>query len=360
MTKCVLILLLLAIAGCSSTHPPGGELSNSSPTTHSFEVKLVKAHTDPVRLDMKGPDPRVISIQSVDAKKAPSHRFDLRPGEYQLSVTAEGFEDFSLPIQIPDNDSISVALTPLPGGPDKKKAEEKKPKPKDKKIPVVSYEIVEKEDFSIKALGGKKPSTFSKAELDRLPTARRISCRVVVSPKIKKEEVQPTVEAIIEKVTKNDGDIDAITLFLYSDKKLIDGQWEVARAVWGPNGEWAGISSKVAGSNDRTSHSITLEIRPDLEKHLASKGQTKNGLSEAKRMEVYRALGLAEQRAMDEADAVYPITFDSGKETMRLNTEKMNELTEKYKTETRQKYKLSETEFEAIALEGLQKGWPLD
>ncbi len=366
----VILALLALLSGCSGQKSDVGPKAKSTPVgslitptpaapTHPFEVKITNSPPYPVTLKLEGP---VSAEATIAPQKTMLHSFALPPGEYNLMIQSEGCHNFQLDVTIPESNGIATALSPLKSyWKQKKEAEKLARAEKDRlKIPPVAYKIIEQEDFNIKALGGRNLSDFSRKEVEELPFARRVSCRVVVTPKIKREEVQPTVEAIIEQVTSSDGDIDAITLFLYSDRTLIDGKWEIAHAVWGPNGEWAGIGARVAGTNDRRSHSIALEIRPDLEEHLADLGKSKGGRSEKERIAIYSAVGSAELRAMNKADAIYPITAGVDRTRIRLNSEKMDEILENYKRQIRQKYKASEAEMEAISIEGLEKGWPLD
>lgn len=137
----VLLVSLIVVTGCSQKSPliysPETKLSTSptplsvlsdrptSTPTHSFEVKLQKSPPTPVRVELKGPEPHVFSLEAKNSQS--SFSFELiPPGDYQLSVTAKGFEEFSLPIQIPESDSITVALSPLPSYLEQKEKEAKK------------------------------------------------------------------------------------------------------------------------------------------------------------------------------------------------------------------------------------------
>ena len=101
----------------------------------------------------------------------------------------------------------------------------------------LSYEIAVVEDQSHKALV-KRLSDYTPQELASLPTDKKMLYRVVVSPRITQNQVKPLVEQIIRDITAGDRDVDEITLFLYSDREVVNGAYDVARATWAPWGRW--------------------------------------------------------------------------------------------------------------------------
>ena len=132
----------------------------------------------------------------------------------------------------------------------------------------IDYEMVREEDASVKALGNKLLSEYTTQEIEALPIAKRIRYRIVVSPEIKENQVRPTVDKIVSDISSSDNDIDAIVLFLYSDKELINGAYDVATATWAPGGKVGNITPEIARSNNRAGYSISLTIKPDLHEYL--------------------------------------------------------------------------------------------
>ena len=210
---------------------------------------------------------------------------------------------------------------------------------------------------------------YSHQELVNLPIDKKTLYKVVVSSRIKENQVRQIVEKIIGDITKKDIDIDEITLFLYSDKELIDGMYDVAKATWAPYGSLGNVTPEIARSNNRTNYKISVKVKENLEKYLQkrNKSEDKFGLTEDKRRQIYKEIVNSEDRAQAEADRQYPI---SGRSTWNLsqsellnrmdkNTELMRRLEEKYKFDLMKKYRITREQLKEIIYEGLSENWPM-
>lgn len=236
------------------------------------------------------------------------------------------------------------------------------------KSELLYYEIVESEDQSHKALV-RKLSDYTYQELANLPVDKKMLYRVVVSSRIKENQVRPIVEKIIADITTKDSDIDEITLFLYSDKELVDGMYDVATATWAPYGSLGNVTPEIARSNNRTSYKISIRMKEKLEEYLQkrSKSEEKFGLTEVKRRRIYKEIVDAEDRAQAEADRQYPIsgrtTWDLSRSELRSridkNIELMRHLEEEYKNDLMKKYSLTREQLKEITFEGFEENWPM-
>lgn len=232
----------------------------------------------------------------------------------------------------------------------------------------VAYEIVESEDQSRKAIT-KRLSSYTYQELVKLPIDKRMEYRVVVSPTIKENQVRPTIEKIIADITSKDNDIDEISLFLYSDKELANGMYDVARATWAPGGRLGNITPEIARSNDRTDYKITIQIARNLEQYLQqrAKSEQKFGFTEAKRRRIFKEIVAVEDKAQAEADRKYPISgrtvWGLSKSELRSQIDKnidlMRHLEKQYKKELSKKYGLTQEQLKKISLEGVVERWPM-
>ncbi|MFH1326210.1 MAG: hypothetical protein ABIH48_01955 [Candidatus Falkowbacteria bacterium] len=227
----------------------------------------------------------------------------------------------------------------------------------------ITYEIIETEDQSHKALGNRSLSDYTMQEITNLPIDKKIRYRVVVSPKIKENQVKPTIEKIISDITSKDGNIDEISLLIYSDKELTNGAYNVAMATWAPFGKLGNITPEIAQNNNRSNYKITIQVKKNLEEYLRKQGESEDkfGFSEEKRREIFKEFVVAEDRSMNEADAKYPldkagITMDDIKKNGDLN----NELIEKYKAQVRLKYGITEDIESKITNEAIIEGWPME
>jgi hypothetical protein len=230
-------------------------------------------------------------------------------------------------------------------------------------ISPVNYEIVGTEDQSHKALGNRALSSYTTQKISNLPTDKKMAYRIVVSPEIKENQVKPTVEKIISNITSKDNDIDEISLFLYSDKELVNGMYDIATATWAPEGELGNITAEIAKNNNRSNYKITIKVKENLEEYLRKRGESEDkfGLSEEERRQFFKEIVVAENRAMNEAEAKYPlsrpgITMDDIKKNADLN----DELTEKYEAQVRLKYGITEDIENKIVVEAFVEGWPME
>jgi len=228
----------------------------------------------------------------------------------------------------------------------------------------VAYEIVEVDDQSLKALGEKNLSEYTSQELAVLPINKKMSYRIVVPLEIKENQVKPTIEKIISDITSKNNNIDEIILWLYSDKKLINGAYDVATAIWAPNGQLGNITSKIAKNNIRDSYKISIQVKENLEEYLIqrNKSEDKFGLTEDQRRQIFKDIVAAENQAMLEADKIFPIDISDPnykQDNLMKNIDKNNELMEKYKAQVRAKYEITEEIENEIVVEAFEEGWPL-
>lgn len=122
------------------------------------------------------------------------------------------------------------------------------------------YEIVTSEDISIIALD-KPLSSYSGSELTNLPMNIRMTYRVLVPSDITKEELEATFIQIVKDQTKINPDIDEITIWAYDRMEDIDGIFTYGMCEWCPYGEWAGVTSEIARTNDRSNYGFVFDIR---------------------------------------------------------------------------------------------------
>ena len=190
----------------------------------------------------------------------------------------------------------------------------------------VAYEIVKAEDISY-------------------PGKKRMNYKIVVSPEIKRHQVEPTVKTIIAHIIAKDRGIDDICLWLYSDRKLAShGGYDVAMALWTPD-------------------NITINVKKNLEGYLRQRGKSevKFGFTEDERHQIYKEIYAAERRADAEAEEMYPVDFNNPhfkQGNVPKYTDKNQELMEKYKAQVRVKYGITEKTGFKISVEAIEEGWP--
>jgi len=232
-----------------------------------------------------------------------------------------------------------------------------------------SYKIVETEDQSHKA-SVRKRSDYTYQEWASLPINRKMLYRVAVSSKIKENQVRRIVEEIIADITTKNGDIDDITLFLYSDQDIVHGPYDVGIARWIPRGVL--VTPEIAQNNSRTGYKTSIRMNKDIKDieeylHKRSKSEERFELTEVKRRQLFKEIVAAEDKAQLEADRVYPITGRTfwpltepeRRSRIKNNIHLQRQLDEEYKNDLTKKYGIAQGKLKETALEGVVENWPM-
>lgn len=107
-----------------------------------------------------------------------------------------------------------------------------------------------------------------------------------------------------------------------------------------------------------------IKVKTELLSYHNTSPEVRDELSEAKRKEIYKALIKASDRAEAEADRRYPWPSPNdshavANEKIRKNTEALDALTEKYKSEVAKRYGITQEQRKQINWEGTLKEWPM-
>ena len=199
---------------------------------------------------------------------------------------------------------------------------------------VRNYEIVKTEDISIKALD-KPLSAYSTSEIENLPMNIRKEYRVVVPSDISKEELKSTLIQVVMDKTSEHPDIDEVVVFAYDRKEDADSIYTFGRGEWCPNGDWAGVTSTIASTNDRSSYQYNFDIKDKVGSIDASDRPTER---EFEIHDYYDARLLEETKKLIEAE-------DAGLSYKYADQE---ELENAVRTEVANEYGISEEELDKI------------
>lgn len=178
--------------------------------------------------------------------------------------------------------------------------------------------------------------------------------KYLVSNKITREQIESLLTKLIEKIITEDYDIDDLTVWLYSDKNLISGSYDVAMATYSPSkGE---VTKEIALSNDKTSYVANFIIADNFEERLKNESEKKvsSGLSYDLRKKIYQELANTETRAREKLDEIYPYTTNFDTDNY---AKKLDELSKKYEKEISKKYKIDDEVVKSIYQEGDKNGW---
>jgi len=204
---------------------------------------------------------------------------------------------------------------------------------------VRNYEIVKTEDISIKALD-KPLSAYSTSEIEKLPMNLRKEYRVVVPSDISKEEFKSTLIQVVMDKTSENLDIDEIVVFAYDRKEDADSFYTFGRVEWCPNGDWAGVTSTIASTNDRSSYQYNFEIKDKVGNIDVSDRPTER---EFEICDYYDDRLLEETKKLFEAE-------DAG---LQYKYADIEELENAVRTEVANKYDISEDELDKVWLKAI-------
>lgn len=240
-------------------------------------------------------------------------------------------------------------------------------------VETADYEIVKIEDLSRKALGEKPLSQYETSEIENFPNNKKILYRIVLSKDVKENQVKPTVEKIITKLTSDDSDIDEIILWLYSDKEISNSTFDIGTAIWAPNGTLGNIDANIAKNNIRDNYKIDYQIKNNLDQYLTQKLETgdKLGFTVEERKQIFKEIVKAEDKAnqyeQTEQDKVlnkFGTINDSNREDVNAEYDKISDqvqkLTDEFKSTVLKKYDITAEQLKEIGREGQDKYWPLD
>ena len=235
-------------------------------------------------------------------------------------------------------------------------------------IKTAEYEIIKIEDQSRKALGKKLLSQYQISEIEELPINKRVLYRIILSKDVKENQIKPTVEKIIKKLTSDNSKIDEIILWFYSNKEALNNPYDIGSVIWAPNGELGNINPSIAKGNNRDNYKIEYKIKENLEEYLLqkSKSEIRFGLTENKRKQFFKDIVKAEDKANEykrkEEDKVFKKKINSDQlKTQLLKIQKeVDILMKNYKSKVLNKYNISEEQELKISEEAFSENWLLD
>ena len=176
---------------------------------------------------------------------------------------------------------------------------------------------------------------YSTSEIENLPINIRKEYRVVVPSDISKEELKSTLIQVAMDKTSEYPDIDEVVVFAYDKKEDADSIYTFGRGEWCPNGDWAGVTSTIASTNDRSSYQYNFDIKDKVGSIDASDRPTER---EFEIHDYYDARLLEETKKLIEAeDAGLPYKYAD-----------QEELENAVRTEVVNKYGISEEELDKI------------
>lgn len=130
--------------------------------------------------------------------------------------------------------------------------------------PLPGYQIVRTTDISIRALD-RLLSSYSLAELARLPLNVRKEYRIVVPTDVSRDQLMDSMRSLVHDETAKDPEIDEIVVFAYDRKPDTDAGFTFGKMEWCPSGRWAGVTSSIARTNDRSTYQFVFDIRAKVE-----------------------------------------------------------------------------------------------
>ena len=171
--------------------------------------------------------------------------------------------------------------------------------------------------------------------------AKRTQYNIQVAEDTGDKEIRVILYQAVKDLAKK-REVDALVVRLY----LPDTNLPYAMAYWAPYGDW----SKAEKGKPKSIFKISIEIYTERRPKGSSKIE-KNGLSYKKRKKIYMEIGAAERKATLISMQKYP-------DDIMKQIDYGDVLLKKYKKAIYNEYKITDTQYMKIMVEGVENNWP--
>ncbi|HET6441879.1 MAG TPA: hypothetical protein VFH53_05830 [Phycisphaerae bacterium] len=190
------------------------------------------------------------------------------------------------------------------------------------------------------------------------PIKTQVEVHAVVAGTITKESLERLLLELYSKAESvksfkhHGGRATHVFVYLYTSREHFESGM----------GQWIAMLSKV-GSDA----SPEMCVESELISQLGAAPETRYGISEAKRKEIFKAIVVAEDRATEEAERLHPMPdplkagFSQAKAKAQFEkqAETNQRLVEEYKAELAKQYGLTKEQLQEISVEGIEENWPM-
>jgi len=123
------------------------------------------------------------------------------------------------------------------------------------------YAFAKVEDDTRKAFQDSSAERdFTTVQIQAITGYKLMVYHVVVG-NIEKAQVEPTTTQIIDMLAEEDSTIDEMIIHFYSDETLVEqGEtWDIASAIWGPEGVRDNITASIAKNDERNTYKTSIQ-----------------------------------------------------------------------------------------------------
>lgn len=193
-----------------------------------------------------------------------------------------------------------------------------------------------------------------KEDIYDAPVKSQVSLNILVPQKSSENELRSLLTHLYSKYSKRNNlkyhDYPTnIYIYAYTNQERANSEM----------GQWLAMLAKSSGDIQPT-----FKFNDREYKSLNNSQENRFGLSESKRKLIWREIILAEDRARQEAETLYPLTVEyiqnnpnGGESQLKKQSEMLNILSQKYKNEIAKKYSITINQLKHISVEGLEKDW---
>ena len=186
-------------------------------------------------------------------------------------------------------------------------------------------------------------------EIQDTPMKAGVSAKVLIiaAPNdINKDSLKELLWYIHDNTMKREG-------WKYEKATTISTTWAYLTREHVPNAQWVAMISQGPGDME-----ARISYNEGQLKNLTKPPETKGGLSEQKRQEIFQASYAASRNARLDAEKKYPSSSMNNMKTIEKFVALQEKLKKRYKGKVAKKYKLTRKQLEDIVDEGLMKSWP--
>lgn len=205
------------------------------------------------------------------------------------------------------------------------------------------YQIIGSKNISIKALD-KPLSSYDLGEIDKLPLNIRMLYWILVPIEILEDELKTTLKQVVHDKSEENPDIDEIAVMATHREADVGSSYSAGKVEWCPNGDWGGVTSRIASTNDRSSY----ELKFDIKKNVSEKNKAE--VPTEREFEIYEAYSELLYEPNEEIDKLYSsITSENMNEVLGKIEKIENARDKRNKKEICKRFNISVEELDKIS-----------
>lgn len=103
--------------------------------------------------------------------------------------------------------------------------------------------------------------------------------RIVVPASTSPQSVEAVIRDVQQTAAQENADIDEMAIFVFDREADVQGTYTRGRGFWGVDGDIGNVTADVASSNDRSNHSLSVDLKQPIKRATTNKTHKKYDLN---------------------------------------------------------------------------------